>query len=403
MGWQSIDCLLNEYFIPDWLADRGLSPNFEALSEEHLASQLKIFYAEVRRRNGELYSRQSMLSLRSAVYRHLIMPPHNKTFNILKDPLFTAANNVFIGSLKKMKKDGMDKSSHYPAIGTADLKKMYDSNVLSNHDPTALQRKIFFELLLHFGRRGKEGLRQIRKGQIIFSSDENGQQYATLDCNPHEKNHQSAVGHELEHKQVMYGTGVVNCPLESLRLYVSKLNKQCEQLFQRPKIVNWASSLEWYRNCPIGVNTLAKMMSEISKAAGLSKIYTNHSIRATCVTTLREKGVAPTDIMAVTGHRNVASIESYSRGPSAEMRAKMSHKLAETSLAGRSCSSNGTEHIDSAISTSILQAEATDEDHSQKTLPSSPITVSSTIEMTRNLFQNVVFNNSTINVHIHKT
>ena len=35
----------------------------------------------------------------------------------------------------------------------------------------------------------------------------------------------------------------------------------------------------WYKNRPLGKNKLETMMREISKSAGLSKVYMNHCVR----------------------------------------------------------------------------------------------------------------------------
>lgn len=68
-------------------------------------------------------------------------------------------------------------------------------------------------------------------------------------------------------------------------------------------------------------------MSNISEAATLSERYMNHCIRATTVTRLCDSGIDPQDIVAVTGHRCVASISSYS-STNAEKRRQMSHKFS---------------------------------------------------------------------------
>ena len=114
---------------------------------------------------------------------------------------------------------------------------MYSSRVLSGDDPVALQRKVFFEVVLHFGRRGREGLRGINKSDIVFKVDENGKEYATLAFNSLEKNHQRFSSREGERNQQMYGTGTENCPVTSLKFYLSKLNESCDAFFQRPQSV----------------------------------------------------------------------------------------------------------------------------------------------------------------------
>ena len=57
------------------------------------------------------------------------------------------------------------------------------------------------------------------------------------------------------------------CPVESLRLYLSKLNPQDPLSFQRPRTgKNVLNEPIWYCNKRIGENKIAGFMKEISKA-----------------------------------------------------------------------------------------------------------------------------------------
>ena len=142
------------------------------------------------------------------------------TFSILTDTAFIAANNVLTGVCHKLKATGQDFSKHHPSIKKDDLAKIYDSEVLSHKNPVALQHKVFFETVIHFCGRGREGLREglreMKKSDMVFKLDENDKEYATLAGNQLEKNHQGFSSREGEHSQIMYGTGDVNCPLMSL-------------------------------------------------------------------------------------------------------------------------------------------------------------------------------------------
>ena len=137
--------------------------------------------------DGQIYSKRSLVSIHSAIYRYLTGPPHNVNYNILTDTPFIPANKVLVGQCRMMKATGKDISCPHPPIEPADTKKMYDSEILANSDPVSLQRKVFFELLLHFGRRGREGLRSLKKTDIIFQHDSKGRGYATLSSNSLEK------------------------------------------------------------------------------------------------------------------------------------------------------------------------------------------------------------------------
>ena len=355
------------------------------------------------------------------------------TFNILTDSAFIATNNVLTGVCRKLKATGQDFSKHHPSIKKDDLAKMYDSEVLSHQNPAALQRKVFFETVLHFGRRGREGLREMKKSDIVFELDENGKEYATLAGNPLEKNHQGFSSRKGEHTQIMYSTGDINCPLTSLKFYLTKLNEKCEALFQRAKDVKWENSPTWYVNSPLGVNPLGSMMPAISKDAQLSMIYTNHCICATKVSTLRQAGVDRSDIVAVTGHRNEQSQDHYCQGTNAVSRHHMSETLARTSsksgqemqalvappvvnTVSKLPAKSGQALVTPPVASTYRPSKSGKEVQASVAPPSATVIseTNSTISMSQtsmtkisesslgSLFHNVVFNNSSITVNVHQ-
>ena len=59
------------------------------------------------------------------------------------------------------------------------------------------------------------------------------------------------------------------------------------------------------------VNDLIKHICIFLFQAGLSRVYSNHSIRATSITLLDDSGIEARHIMRVSGHKNEASIRSY--------------------------------------------------------------------------------------------
>ena len=70
----------------------------------------------------------------------------------------------------------------------------------------------------------------------------------------------------------------------------------------------------WYCcNKMVSHNELGRFMKNISNAANLSRVYTNHCIRSTVVCQLKESGMSNDDISSVTGHKNSESIQRYVR------------------------------------------------------------------------------------------
>lgn len=163
-----------------------------------------------------------------------------------------------------------------------------------------------------------------------------------------------------------------NCPLHSLKKYLAKLHPACQWLFQRPD-PNFEKKESWYINSPVGSKTIAKFMSKIASSAGLGKPYTNHSIRATTVTTLRNQGVHANDIMAVTGHQSAQSINSYSVVSETKCR-QLSHQLSV--MAGYSLPKTEKKTLGSLGSPTIFSGKSWDLDQSYCVDPRKKTTVS---------------------------
>lgn len=102
-------------------------------------------------------------------------------------------------------------------ISAHDISILYSSGTLSHVTPTNLQYKVFFELGMHFSRRGREGLRELKHSQIVFKEDSEEKNYATLSFNPMEKNYHGLDASDANHDQRIYSTTLEKDPLSSLR------------------------------------------------------------------------------------------------------------------------------------------------------------------------------------------
>ena len=126
------------------------------------------------------------------------------------------------------------------------------------------------------------------------------------------KNHPGGLGEKADEADPkMFSTGETHCPVQCLKKFIRVFNPGEEVLFQRPKRRFCANDNIWFDRVPLGINTLENMMKEISVAAKLSQIYTNHGIRATSVTLLDRAGIPVHRIMQVSGHRNEGSVKVY--------------------------------------------------------------------------------------------
>ena len=157
------------------------------------------------------------------------------------------------------------------------------------------------------------------------------------------KNHPGGVSDVPSNEKLarIYETSDGNDGYEAMKLYISKLNPKSDAFFQYPK-KQWNYDDEvWYDARPIGVNKLDNMMKSISEAAKLSKMYTNHSVRATAITVWSNTGIQNRHIMAISGHRSEQSLAHYNTQPSTSQLQHCSEVLSR-SLTAESTHSSGT-------------------------------------------------------------
>ena len=156
---------------------------------------------------------------------------------------------------------------------------------------------------------------------------------------------------EAEEGGVMYATEGVWYTVASFEKYLQHLNPKNEFLFQRPKKEVSSDAIVWYDNMVVGERSLGDMMKRISKEANLSRIYTNHSIRATVVTILGKSGFEASHIMTVSGHRNESSTRAYSKTDQTTKR-RMSETLTAAG-AGNSASNEYSVRLENLTAENI--------------------------------------------------
>lgn len=295
---------------------------------------LRRFYAEARTKKGEEYGRSSLLGFRNAVERHLAA--NDREVKITKNPLFARSNKMLECKLKLNRREGKENVKHKQVIQPEDIEKLKNSPFLSYRDAAGLLRRVWFLVTLFWCRRGCEGQRQLRRDSFRFLTDADGQNYAEMTHDVQTKNHQGGISEKTSHEKQtrLYSTGNIGDSYWCLQKYVQKLNTNQQAFFQRPASKAKESDPVWYENSPLGVNTLAKMMKEISLGAGLSQIYTNHCVRATAITIWSNAEVPSRHIMSISGHVNEQSIASYNSRPSAQQLKNCSSILSDA-LVGR--------------------------------------------------------------------
>ena len=311
----------------EYLREKSLPGDFETLDKQTLAKILGKFYVEARKTNGDYYKTATLNAIRAGLNRHL-KSEYQDLIDIIKDSEFVKANEAFKAATVELKKIGKGDVKHHEIITDNDLQKLYESAVFDQNLPSGLQDKVWFELMLFICRRGRENLRELKKDHFVIERDENGRQYVTQAVDELTKKSREDCTASRADAGRMYETGNQNCPVSSFQKYLSKLNPDCEFLFQTPKpSAPTTEGSPWFKKCPIGKNTLGTAMVRLSKSAGLSKIYTNHCLRATCISILDREGFENRDICQISGHANESSLASYTGRVTDSKKQQMSDAL----------------------------------------------------------------------------
>ena len=130
----------------EYLAEKAQWNDFESFSPSESDTFLGKFYTAARNRNGELYKESSLTTMRFELSRHI---NNALDIDIMKDLRFKNSNTIF----KAVSKD-LKSVDYYSPIEVVDLQKAYFN--LDLYSAKSLQRKVFMDIMLYYGRRGRE-------------------------------------------------------------------------------------------------------------------------------------------------------------------------------------------------------------------------------------------------------
>ena len=298
----------------DFLSSKNYPDNIETMPETVLSDYLRYFNHSLKKNNESYYCPATLVCIRAAIHRYLTQAPNNRNIDIINGPAFKAANNMLKTKVGQYLKSGAEQRKQTVEIEQNDLERL--SSYFNRSTPVRLQQEVWYNIQYNFGMRGRENMRELTVDTFTKEKDSSGRTYIRINETRLSKNVKASLSHkefdDLKNAKMYEQEDKSHCPIQAFETYISRLHD--------PKIL-WAkdsktfeNDSQWYhKKLVIGKNLLGKMMPEISKAASLSKKYTNHSVRSTVINQLYDKGFSKEQICKVTGHKNSRSLESYIR------------------------------------------------------------------------------------------
>ena len=163
------------------------------------------------------------MGLRFGLQRHFLL---KRDFDIINDGEFSKSNQVYEAAVVELKRQGFGRVDHHRPISKEDLEKIQSCYNPSSPDPKSLQQVVWFNLMFHLIRRGRENLRLLTKQTFAVQADATGKKYVYQALDELDKNHRGkdqpdyspGEGRMYERPNSPY------CPVKTFELYLSKLN-----------------------------------------------------------------------------------------------------------------------------------------------------------------------------------
>ena len=123
------------------------------MTNGQLDANLRRFYAEARKKDGETYGKKTLLGFRHGIETYLNQPKFSRNLKMSTDPRFTRLNKMLDAQLVQLKKLGKENIQHKPTLEDEDMEKLKSSDALSLTNPLSLLRNVWFHIVLYFCRR----------------------------------------------------------------------------------------------------------------------------------------------------------------------------------------------------------------------------------------------------------
>ena len=262
---------------------------------------------------------------------------------ILDDREFESSRKVLEAKRKELRRQGKGRRVNAAQpLSTGEEGKLWETGMLGCGNPTVLLHTIWYICTVHFGLRGVDEHRRMCYSDFELSLDDNGTEFVELKV---ERGTKTRTGCEYQQERAfnprMYAIGGDQCPVKLFKKYIS-LCPQHTKYSNSPFYIQPAVKINdmiWYKNQPVGINSLGKYMKIMSDGADICK-KTNHSARKTMITKLMQNDIHPNHVAQLSGHKNLKSLDYYSKASDVQQK-KMSNLISGASSAPSNVTNSG--------------------------------------------------------------
>ena len=288
------------------------------LAPTELAHWLTRFILEVRRKDGSLYTPNSLHHITCGLMRH-IRQSGKPQVDFFKDPEFATFRSSLDAEMKRLQAQGIGSKKKQAEVLTEEEEDLlWEKGLLGDSTPQSLLDTMVYCNGLYFALRSGQEHRQLRRKpcQIEVNEHPGQRSYLTYTEDVSKNRPGGLKGRKTSNKTVVHHSNTTNnkrCFVRLFKLYQEKCpaDAPAHAFYLRP--LTSPTSQCWYAKCALGHNSLSGTVARLCKLGGISGYKTNHSLRATATTRLYQSGVDEQMVMELTGHRSLEGVRSYKR------------------------------------------------------------------------------------------
>ena len=285
-----------------------------------LSSLLCRFLVSLKKKNGEDYEPSCLRGIICSFDRELRRKNYQQS--ITYGPGFAKVRDTLKMKQRQLKSSGKGNlPNKKDPLSSDDIEELWRANQLGAATPDSILQTLWLYTTIHFGLRGCQEHRDMCWGDVTLKRDDGGREYLEFT----ERQTKTRTGENPRDIRTVKPKLWANmnnpdrCPIKIYKKYAeirpTGFSEPNNPFYVATTTVHHPSPQEiWFKRNPVGVNKLSSMMKRMVERAGLNpdKKLTNHSARKHLVQKLNDFNVPANQIMQISGHKNIHSINNYS-------------------------------------------------------------------------------------------
>ena len=273
-----------------------------------------------KRKNGDEYEPSSIRAFLQSIDRYL--RKNNYGFSVLNDKEFYELQDILKKKEKQLKSIGKGSRSNVAdPLSVEDIATFYSCEVLGIDSPRALLNALWLKNCISFGLRPGKEQRDLCWGDLQLKTDSEGNRFVEFSQERQTKTRTGENPQNLREKKHQMYENKNNPVRYPINTYLAYKNHRPTDMITDKSPFYLAVNIEspkpgqkWFECSPLAVNSLRSMLKNMIKDSGLKtdKKLVNHSTRKHLVQKLVDNDVPPNEIIQITGHKNVNSLNNYS-------------------------------------------------------------------------------------------